>query len=105
MLEILCIHKILCTQKLRFIINGLVLFDQVHKFRIQELELSFTQGHWIYECWGGLDPISSSNLKPPGVELWGVLDVPLDQVDATWKILPHSFWSLLWFNQFLGVHY
>ncbi|PPR98637.1 hypothetical protein GOBAR_AA22030 [Gossypium barbadense] len=44
----------------------------VQKFRVKEMELSFTQGRWNYESWGGFDPISSSNAKPPGVELWAV---------------------------------
>ncbi|KAK9125274.1 hypothetical protein Scep_014120 [Stephania cephalantha] len=55
------------------------IYQLVHKFRIRELELSFTQGRWNYERWGGYDPISSSNAKPPGVELWAIFDVPLDQ--------------------------
>ncbi|XP_057457129.1 uncharacterized protein LOC130748059 isoform X2 [Lotus japonicus] len=58
------------------------------------MELSFTQGRWNYERWGGFDPISSRNAKPPGVELWAVFDVPLDQVDASWKNLTHSLSGL-----------
>ncbi|PON58898.1 GPI transamidase component PIG-T [Parasponia andersonii] len=54
----------------------------VHKFRIKEMELSFTQGRWNYETWGGFDPIPSNNAKPPGVELWAVFDVPQDQLQA-----------------------
>ncbi|PON99815.1 GPI transamidase component PIG-T [Trema orientale] len=67
---------------------------QVHKFQIKELELSFTQGRWNYETWGGFDPIPSNNAKPPGVELWAVFDVPQDQVDASWKNLTHSLSGL-----------
>ena len=67
---------------------------QVHKFRIREMELSFTQGRWSYERWGGYDPISSNNAKPPGVELWAVFDVPEHQVDATWKNLSHALSGL-----------
>ncbi|PON42562.1 GPI transamidase component PIG-T [Parasponia andersonii] len=67
---------------------------QVHKFRTKELELSFTQGRWNYESWGGFDPIPSNNAKPPGVELWAVFDVPQDQVDASWKNLTHSLSGL-----------
>ncbi|KAK9128723.1 hypothetical protein Syun_017520 [Stephania yunnanensis] len=70
------------------------IYQLVHKFRIRELELSFTQGRWNYERWGGSDPISSSNAKPPGVELWAIFDVPLDQVDATWKNLTHTLSGL-----------
>lgn len=58
------------------------------------MELSFTQGRWNYERWGGNDPISSNNAKPPGVELWAVFDVPQEQVDASWKNLTHSLSGL-----------
>ncbi|XP_050252768.1 uncharacterized protein LOC126699156 isoform X2 [Quercus robur] len=58
------------------------------------MELSFTQGRWNYDRWGGFDPISSSNAKPPGVELWAVFDVPKDQVDASWKNLTHTLSGL-----------
>lgn len=67
---------------------------QVNKFRIQELELSFTQGRWNYERWGGSDYISSANGKPPGVELWAIFDLPTDQIDATWKNLTHALSGL-----------
>ncbi|KAK7345838.1 hypothetical protein VNO77_16450 [Canavalia gladiata] len=66
----------------------------VQKFHVKAMELSFTQGRWNYEKWGGFDPISSHNAKPPGVELWAVFDVPLDQVDASWKNLTHSLSGL-----------
>ncbi|KAJ4968454.1 hypothetical protein NE237_015155 [Protea cynaroides] len=66
----------------------------VQKFRIREMELSFTQGRWNYERWGGFDPVSSANAKPPGVELWAVFDVPSDQVDSTWKNLTHTLSGL-----------
>lgn len=66
----------------------------VHKFKIHEMELSFTQGRWNYEKWGGFDPISSSNVKPPGVELWAVFDVPTNEVDETWKNLTHTLSGL-----------
>lgn len=58
------------------------------------MELSFTQGRWNYERWGGFDPISSSNAKPPGVELWADFDVPQDQVDGSWKNLTHALSGL-----------
>lgn len=58
------------------------------------MELSFTQGRWNYERWGGFDPIPSNNAKPPGVELWAVFDVPHDQVDASWKNLTHALSGL-----------
>lgn len=58
------------------------------------MELSFTQGRWRYEQWGGFDPISSNNAKPPGVELWAVFDVPQSDVDATWKNLTHALSGL-----------
>lgn len=70
------------------------LYQLVQKFRIREMELSFTQGRWNYERWGGFDPISSSNAKPPGVELWAVFDVPHDLVDASWKNLTHTLSGL-----------
>ncbi|KAH7576369.1 hypothetical protein ACOSQ2_003552 [Xanthoceras sorbifolium] len=66
----------------------------VKKFRVKEMELSFTQGRWRYEQWGGFDPISSNNAKPPGVELWAVFDVPQSQVDASWKNLTHALSGL-----------
>ncbi|PSR86351.1 GPI transamidase component PIG-T like [Actinidia chinensis var. chinensis] len=58
------------------------------------MELSFTQGRWNYERWGGYDPISSNNAKPPGVELWAFFDVPEHQVDASWKNLSHALSGL-----------
>ncbi|XP_040864135.1 uncharacterized protein [Glycine max] len=50
---------------------------QVQKYHIKAMKLSFTQGRWNYERWGGFDSISCNNAKPPGVELWAVFDVPL----------------------------
>ncbi|CAA3023826.1 GPI transamidase component PIG-T [Olea europaea subsp. europaea] len=70
------------------------IYQLIKKFRVREMELSFTQGRWNYERWGGYDPISSSNAKPPGVELWAIFDVPLDQVDASWKNLTHALSGL-----------
>ncbi|GAA0145284.1 hypothetical protein LIER_05514 [Lithospermum erythrorhizon] len=70
------------------------IYQLVQKFRIRELELSFTQGRWNYERWGGYDPISSSVAKPPGVELWAVFDVPKNQVDSSWKNLTHALSGL-----------
>lgn len=66
----------------------------VKKFHVKAMELSFTQGRWNYERWGGFDPMSSQNAKPPGVELWAVFDVPPHQVDASWKNLTHSLSGL-----------
>ncbi|XP_074268489.1 uncharacterized protein LOC141591895 [Silene latifolia] len=70
------------------------IFQLVHKFRIKELELSFTQGRWNYERWGGFDPISSKNAKPPGVELWAIFDASPSQVDVLWKNLTHTLSGL-----------
>ncbi|KAJ0796578.1 putative GPI transamidase component PIG-T [Helianthus annuus] len=70
------------------------IYQLVHKYRIKQMELSFTQGRWNYDSWGGFDPIASSNAKPPGVELWAVFDVPPDQVDASWKNLTHTLSGL-----------
>ncbi|XP_057964917.1 uncharacterized protein LOC131155660 [Malania oleifera] len=70
------------------------IYQLVQKFRVREMELSFTQGRWNYERWGGLDPISSNNAKPPGVELWAVFDVPQHEVDASWKNLTHTLSGL-----------
>ncbi|KAK9757183.1 hypothetical protein RND81_01G146400 [Saponaria officinalis] len=70
------------------------IFQLVRKYRIKELELSFTQGRWNYERWGGFDPISSKNAKPPGVELWAVFDTPPSQVDFLWKNLTHTLSGL-----------
>ncbi|KAF5741274.1 GPI transamidase component PIG-T-like [Tripterygium wilfordii] len=58
------------------------------------MELSFTQGRWNYEQWGGFDPITSNNAKPPGVELWAVFDLPQEQIDAAWKNLTHTLSGL-----------
>ncbi|KAL1211931.1 hypothetical protein V5N11_023907 [Cardamine amara subsp. amara] len=66
----------------------------VQKFRVKEMELSFTQGRWNHEHWGGFDPLSSMNAKPVGVELWAVFDVPLSQVDTSWKNLTHALSGL-----------
>ncbi|CAA3002366.1 GPI transamidase component PIG-T [Olea europaea subsp. europaea] len=70
------------------------IYQLVNKFRVREMELSFTQGRWNYERWGGYDPISSSSAKPPGVELWADFDVPLDQVDDSWRNLTHALSGL-----------
>lgn len=70
------------------------IYQLVHKFHIREMELSFTQGRWNYEHWGGYDPIASCNVKPPGVELWAVFDVPQQEVDASWKNLTHALSGL-----------
>lgn len=75
-------------------INGIEILDQVHKFRIWKMELSFKQGRWNYGIWGGFDLVSSFNAKPHGVELWAVFNVPVDQVDATWKNLTHTLLGL-----------
>lgn len=66
----------------------------VKKFRVKEMELSFTQGRWRYEQWGGFDPLSSNNAKPPGVELWAVFDVPQSLVDVYWRNLTHTLSGL-----------
>ncbi|CAM6102674.1 unnamed protein product [Calypogeia fissa] len=66
----------------------------VKKFHVSEMELSFTQGRWNYERWGSLDPIASDNAKPLGVELWAAFDLPLDQVDPTWRNLTHALSGL-----------
>ncbi|KAG8090763.1 hypothetical protein GUJ93_ZPchr0011g28094 [Zizania palustris] len=66
----------------------------VHQFHIKELELSFTQGRWNYEQWGGYDPMSTNYAKPPGVELWATFDLPLGEIDATWKNLTHTLSGL-----------
>lgn len=77
---------------------------QVKKYHISELELSFTQGRWNYEQWGGFDPMSTNNAKPPGVELWAVFDLPLSEIDATWKNLTHNtLWPILCIHQLFGV--
>ncbi|GAB4841349.1 hypothetical protein Ancab_022076 [Ancistrocladus abbreviatus] len=70
------------------------IYQLVRKFHIREMELSFTQGRWNYEYWGGFDPMSSINAKPPGVELWAVFDAPPSQVDALWKNLTHTLSGL-----------
>ncbi|KAI3461856.1 hypothetical protein Pfo_018519 [Paulownia fortunei] len=70
------------------------IYQLVHKLQVREMELSFTQGRWNYERWGGYDPISSCNAKPTGVELWADFDVPEDQVDDSWKNLTHALSGL-----------
>lgn len=66
----------------------------VQKFQIRELELSFTQGRWNYERWGGFDSMSTINAKPTGVELWATFDLPLNEIDYTWKNLTHALSGL-----------
>nr|XP_034926892.1 GPI transamidase component PIG-T-like isoform X1 [Populus alba] len=66
----------------------------VQKFQIKEMELSFTQGRWSYERWGGFDTISSNNANLPGVELLAVFNVPKEEVDASWKNLTHTLSGL-----------
>uniref|UniRef100_A0A0D9XS15 GPI transamidase component PIG-T n=1 Tax=Leersia perrieri TaxID=77586 RepID=A0A0D9XS15_9ORYZ len=66
----------------------------VQQFHISDLELSFTQGRWNYEQWGGYDPMSTNYAKPPGVELWAAFDLPLGEIDATWKNLTHTLSGL-----------
>ncbi|GJX72994.1 GPI transamidase component PIG-T [Tanacetum coccineum] len=63
----------------------------VHKYRIRELELSFTQGRWNYQRLGGFDRVASSNAKPPGVELWAVFDVLTYQSSTTYAAPDWSF--------------
>ncbi|EPS61471.1 hypothetical protein M569_13326, partial [Genlisea aurea] len=70
------------------------IYQLVHKFKVREMELSFTQGRWNYERWGGYDPISNANAKPPGVELWAEFDVPHSQIDDSWKNLSHTLSGL-----------
>ncbi|KAL3633323.1 hypothetical protein CASFOL_022850 [Castilleja foliolosa] len=70
------------------------IYQLVHKFQIREMELSFTQGRWNYERWGGFDPISNANAKPPGVELWADFDVPQTQIDDSWRNLTHALSGL-----------
>ncbi|KAL3615974.1 hypothetical protein CASFOL_040268 [Castilleja foliolosa] len=70
------------------------IYQLVHKFQVREMELSFTQGRWNYERWGGFDPISNANAKPPGVELWADFDVSQTQVDDSWKNLTHALSGL-----------
>ncbi|KAL0417473.1 UNVERIFIED_CONTAM: GPI transamidase component PIG-T [Sesamum radiatum] len=69
------------------------IYQLVHKFKVREMELSFTQGRWNYERWGGYDPISNSNAKPPGVELWADFDVPQHQ-STSYSAPQWSFQSL-----------
>ncbi|KAJ4795028.1 GPI transamidase component GPI16 [Rhynchospora pubera] len=67
----------------------------VKKYKIRELELSFTQGRWNYDRWGASDPLSTANGKPPGVELWALFDIPTkEEIDATWRNLTHSLSGL-----------
>ncbi|KAL8160602.1 hypothetical protein V2J09_002139 [Rumex salicifolius] len=70
------------------------IYQLVRKFHIKEMELSFTQGRWNYEAWGGFDPIPNNNVKPPGVELWAVFDSPPSHVDALWSNLTHTLSGL-----------
>lgn len=71
-----------------------MMLGQARKFHIRELELSFTQGRWNYKKWGGFDPLSTTNAKPPGVELWATFDLPLNEIDSTWKNLAHCLSGL-----------
>ncbi|EFJ07737.1 hypothetical protein SELMODRAFT_133060 [Selaginella moellendorffii] len=70
------------------------IFQLVRKFRIKEMELSFTQGRWNYQRWGVGDPIAQLAAKPVGVELTASLDVPEAEVDSTWGNLTHALSGL-----------
>ncbi|KAJ7554231.1 hypothetical protein O6H91_06G132200 [Diphasiastrum complanatum] len=70
------------------------IFQLVKKFHVKEMELSFTQGRWNYQRWGGFDAIAAFNAKPVGVELWALFDVPKAEVDATWGNLTHALSGL-----------
>lgn len=54
----------------------------LHKYNVQELHFSLTQGLWRHEKWGY--PIRSS---PPGGELWAVFKGNVSEVSANWKKL------------------
>lgn len=38
--------------------------------------------------------MSSTNAKPPGVELWTLFDLPSNEIDVTWKNLTHALSGL-----------
>ena len=64
------------------------IYQLVQKFRIREMELSFTQGRWDQQRWGGL-----SKAKPVGVELWAQFRNP-NEVDMLWRNLTHALSGL-----------
>ena len=67
---------------------------QIQKFQIQEMELSFTQGRWNYNQWGGVDPVTRLNAKPSGVELWAKFAVPDREINSNWGNLTHALSGL-----------
>ena len=70
------------------------IFQIVQKFRIQEMELSFTQGRWDHRLWGGLDGLESAHVKPGGVELWAQFRQSNEDVDMLWRNLTHALSGL-----------
>lgn len=70
------------------------IFQIVQKFRIREMELSFTQGRWNHRLWGGLDGLESADVKPGGVELWAQFHRSNDDVDMLWRNLTHALSGL-----------
>jgi phosphatidylinositol glycan class T len=67
------------------------IFQIVQAFRIQEMELSFTQGRWDHRLWGALE---SADVKPGGVELWAHFRPSNDDVDMLWRNLTHALSGL-----------
>ncbi|RVW54906.1 GPI transamidase component PIG-T [Vitis vinifera] len=55
------------------------LYQLVQKFQIREMELSFTQGRWNYERWGGFDPISSQQCKAA----WGLFCASINFLESS----------------------
>ncbi|KAG0564489.1 hypothetical protein KC19_8G114600 [Ceratodon purpureus] len=70
------------------------IFQIVQKFRIQEMELSFTQGRWDHRLWGGLEGLESADVKPGGVELWAQFRPSNEDVDMLWRNLTHALSGL-----------
>lgn len=75
------------------------IFQIVESLRIQEMELSFTQGRWEHRQWGVLDGRASStgnaHVKPGGVELWAQFRRSSHHdVDMLWRNLTHALSGL-----------
>jgi len=63
----------------------------VHKFSVQELHLSLTQGRWDYAHWG--EPLLPA---PVGAELWSWLQPsPERDVEKQWQGLTHALSGLM----------
>lgn len=70
------------------------IYQIVQKFRIQEMDLSFTQGRWNHRLWGGLEGLEALGVKPGGVELRAQFRQSNEEADVLWRNLTHALSGL-----------